>query len=172
MKRHAAIFAVGGVAVAALFLQRSPAQNPPPTSQPTTQPLDDRPIPETKGPITYYVQHCARCHGDISAAYIGIKHPKRGAELRKVIADMATGPAQAPLEDAALDEQTKLHEAMFDDKPYAWLDRNQKPAVVEQLENTDAALVNGNTTDTPARTDDYRAEFHWNAGKLVITKRK
>lgn len=161
-----------GVFVSAVALSHTgSAESPPATSQPAPRP-QDKPIPETNGPITYYVEHCARCHGDISAAYVGVKKPKHRAELRKVIEDMATGPANAPLDKEGLDEQAKLHEAMFGDKPYAWIDRSQNPAVVEKLENTEVRLVYGDTVETPRRTDDYRAEFNRRDGKLVVTKLK
>ena len=113
-------------------------------------------VPVTAGPITYYTANCARCHGDASAAYEGIINPKHGDALRQVISDMVDGPAQAAIDPTQLDDQVRLHEAMFDHKPYAWFDAAAAGVITgEKLDNTRVGLANGDVT-TDAKVDGYR----------------
>lgn len=89
------------------------------TSQPSS-------IAPAVGPIAYYVASCARCHGDITATYVGLQNPKRGKELEQIVDEMAAGPAQAPLDAEGLKQQTALHEAMFGKTPFIWLDPSSR----------------------------------------------
>lgn len=139
----------------------APANPPPPVAAAPA-------VPQTNGPITYYVMNCARCHGDISSAYVDVTRPKRGDALKQVIADMATGPADAPLDEAGLSEQVRLHEAMFDHKPYAWTDPAIKNLYAgEQLDNTKVTLTVGDLLRDPG-TDGYRFAFNSREGILHV----
>ena len=109
------------VALASIAAWPHAASSDPPATQPTTAAVATPPEPVV-GPIAYYIDKCARCHGDVSAAYVGLEHPKRGKPLERIIDDMAAGPSQSPLDAEGLKQQTALHEAMFGKTPFVWLD--------------------------------------------------
>jgi len=94
------------------------AQEQPQKEAATQMPGDG---PRTTGfqPLDYFQNQCARCHGDYGAAY----GPTFGAKLtdenmRKVVGDMADGPAQSSLTPAALDAQTAFHKALRDKQTF------------------------------------------------------
>ncbi|HEX8341376.1 MAG TPA: hypothetical protein VF624_10755 [Tepidisphaeraceae bacterium] len=107
------LLAIGAVG-AALLRPRAEEAAHLPVAPPATQPA------VVVGPITYYNNNCNRCHGQVDAAYPDSKNPPKGEQLKQVIQEMAEGPAQAPLDEAALAEQVKLHEAIFGGGPYVW----------------------------------------------------
>jgi hypothetical protein len=91
----------------------TPPTTPVFAAPPTSQPVE--------GPITYYNNNCNRCHGQVDNAYADSHNPPKGEALKKIIQEMAEGPAQAPLDEAGLAEQVKLHEAIFGGGPYVWM---------------------------------------------------
>ena len=70
-------------------------------------------------PIDYFDQNCSRCHGPYGSFYgnefgRGLTDQK----LREVIADMASGPGNAPLGEAELDVQAAYHRSLLDRRPF------------------------------------------------------
>lgn len=135
------------------------------TSQPAEQ------ATPAVGPIAYYVAKCARCHGDVSAAYVGLEHPKTGKVLEQEIDDMASGPSQSPLDPEGLKQQTAMHEAMFRKTPFVWIDPNVKDRVAGEV-------LNGTTLtfETPAgpsaapTVTENRFELPKQAGTLIAKR--
>jgi len=83
------------------------ADHPAPATAPSTQPL-------TVGPISYFEDHCARCHGSFGSGYLPESMKRHDpAALKKLIRDMAAGPAQAPLEGTDLDAQAAYHQSLL-----------------------------------------------------------
>lgn len=87
-----------------------------PTTTPTTPTVST-----TNGfaPIAYYDEHCSRCHGQFGTGYL----PDMGKRLnddalRKVIREMADGPAAAPLDDAQLEAELAYHRSFLDGTPF------------------------------------------------------
>ncbi len=77
---------------------------------------------------TYFQDRCARCHGAYGANY-NLQHMAQSSDekLREVIAAMADGPGQAPLEARQLEAQTAYHRSMMDGKPFLILTNRIAP---------------------------------------------
>lgn len=84
-------------------------------------------IRDTQGPLSYFINNCARCHGPMEDAYKEFATPRHGEALREMIVIMANGPAMAPLDEPSLQQQFDLHMAILERKPYVWID----PAVTD-----------------------------------------
>ena len=121
------------------------------------QPQKDQPqIVPTDGPVTYYISHCARCHGDPDTAYPDeqdqpLKQHARGDELRRMIREMSDAYAPNKLDDASVEQQVVLHNAMFDHKPYVWIDRSRADVIAGEV-------INGSVVETDQKT--ARVEAH------------
>jgi cytochrome c553 len=120
-------------------------------------------IIQTKGPVTWYINHCARCHGDPDTAYADEpdqppRQHARGDELRRMIREMTAAYAPVPLNDAELQSQLVLHEALFDHKPYVWIDRTIKDEQAIAGEIIPGSVVR--IADTQAHISDHRFAIH------------
>ncbi|HEY0009256.1 MAG TPA: hypothetical protein VGB55_11070 [Tepidisphaeraceae bacterium] len=112
--------------------------------------------PEVTGPITYFIESCSRCHGEIDSPYVGLTAPNRGDALNTVLQAMAEGPAAAPLDPAGLAEQRKLHDAIYDQQPYVWINPTQKETVSgETLPDTKLTLIKDGQA-TPVTVEENR----------------
>lgn len=156
MKRQRTILrpaAVLSITVACVTGLTRPAESQSSASQPAaTRPADAAPA---VGPIAYYVANCARCHGDIAEPYLGLDQPKRGQDMVEAIEEMAAGPAQAPLEPDALRQQVALHNAIFDKKPFVWIDPTRRDAVAgEVLPGTTLSFEGPDGTSAPPVKDN------------------
>jgi hypothetical protein len=72
------------------------------------------------GALTYFTQHCARCHGP-EGQFWGEKYARDLPldQLRATVERMAVGPGQAPVDDAPLTALTELTHAIGTKMPYA-----------------------------------------------------
>jgi hypothetical protein len=71
------------------------------------------------GPVSYFENNCARCHGSLGSSYgAGFGKKLSTAALRKTISDMARGPGQAPISGLDLDAQLAFHQALIAHSPY------------------------------------------------------
>ena len=123
------------------------------------------------GPIAYYVAKCARCHGDVSAAYVGLEHPKTGKVLEQEIDDMATGPSQSPLDPEGLKQQTALHEAMFRKTPFVWIDPSVKDRIAGEVLNGTNLTFETATGPGPAPiVTENRFELPKQPGTLIARR--
>jgi hypothetical protein len=90
------------------------------TTAPTTAPANGLNSPTGFGPLSYFQDNCARCHGDYGSAYgEGFGKHLADAQLEKVIDDMAFGPGNAPLQPRELAVQVAYHKAMIAGQPFA-----------------------------------------------------
>ncbi len=117
-------------------------------------------VPDTSGPVSYFVDNCMRCHNPPDVAYMEFANPRRDDELRRMILLMATTLAMSPSDPHILQGQYDLHLAMLDRAPYVWLDsENNNPAsdiiVGERIEPTEVFLLTA-TTRLRAATDKHR----------------
>ncbi|GIW78059.1 MAG: hypothetical protein KatS3mg104_3122 [Phycisphaerae bacterium] len=85
---------------------------------------EDWVITETQGPVTYYMNHCARCHRSPEEAYTEFKVPKRGEALRSAIRQMMENVARSASDEIILQQQYELHLSILDKTPYLWMDRS------------------------------------------------
>ncbi|HEX8324918.1 MAG TPA: hypothetical protein VF595_13515 [Tepidisphaeraceae bacterium] len=161
-RRHSIRLPAVTLAVAACALAwPRPATSETPASQPTTA------AAPVVGPIAYFIDRCARCHGEINAPYLGLDKPKRGHAMEEAIAEMAAGPAQAPLEPDGLRQQVALHDAIFDKKPFVWLDPTRRDVIAgEVLPGTTLTFEGSKGTVTPL-VKDNRFELPRQAGTLI-----
>jgi hypothetical protein len=116
-------------------------------------------VRETRGPVSYFVNYCMRCHNSPDVAYMEFANPRRDDELRRMILLMATTLAMSPSDPQTLQGQYDLHLAMLDRDPYVWLDSEDNPAsdiiVGERIEPTEVYLLTA-TTRLRAATDQHR----------------
>lgn len=166
-RRHIVVPTVALAAALAVAWPR-PAASEPPATQPTTMATAAGPV---VGPIAYYIDKCARCHGDVSAAYVGVDHPKRGKALEQVIDDMAYGPAQSPLDPEGLKQQTALHEAMFGKTPFVWIDPTPGARVTgEALPGTTVTFEPAGGAAADVAVADNRFDLPRKPGTLVAKR--
>ena len=124
---------VGGLLVLATFVCGAPKAN----------------VALADGPISYFNAKCARCHGPYGSFYgedFGRKLTDR--QLRKVVADMAAGPAQASLSGQELEAQVAFHRALIARQPFlAWTGMDADSATGEVTPGARVhATVNGRPT--------------------------
>lgn len=77
------------------------------------------PVLPKVGPISYFDDHCAKCHGPQGSFYgddFG-KNLKEGA-LHKVVDDMCRHQGEAPLDGADLEAEVAYHRAMIAKEPF------------------------------------------------------
>lgn len=71
------------------------------------------------GPVSYFEDHCARCHGDHGSNYDPQALKKlTEAQLRKYVRDMSMGPGNGPLEGLDLEAQVAYHRALIRKQPF------------------------------------------------------
>ncbi len=90
----------------------------------TTAPATTRAAPGAApafAPIAYYEESCSRCHGQAGTGYPPDMGQRLGdAALRKVVKDMAEGPAAAALDEAQVDAETAYHRSLAEGTPFIW----------------------------------------------------
>lgn len=124
---------LGILAALALSLASSRAGDRPATA-PTSAPTTARTSTNGFGPITYYEEHCSRCHGQFGTGYLPDMDKRLTDDaLRKVILEMAEGPAAAPLDEAQLDAEMAYHRSFIDGTPF--------------VARTDAKALKGEVTE-------------------------
>jgi mono/diheme cytochrome c family protein len=104
------------------------------------------------GPITYFEDHCARCHGSYGSGYLPESLSRRDDEsLRRIIRDMSAGPAQAPLADADVDAQVAYHRSLLARVPFiATTQRTADKLAGEATAGSTLEIdVNGKRTEIP-----------------------
>lgn len=80
-------------------------------------------LPLTLGPISYFENHCARCHGSGGSFYGDdfARNLKHDSDLYHFVEEMAAGPGGAPLQDVNLEAQVAWHRSLVDKRPFlAW----------------------------------------------------
>jgi hypothetical protein len=133
-------------------------------------PVFDGDIPETEGPVTYFLTNCGRCHGPAEDAYVEFPNPRRGEALRAMIKHMASTLAMSASDDQTVQEQYDLHLAIIDKTPYAWIDPTPTGTLAgEIIPGTDVYLL----TDTGrirANVDEHRFALPDEPGKIEIER--
>ena len=85
-------------------------------------------------PLAYFNEKCARCHGEYGSFYgDDFAKGRDDASLHAIVAEMANGPAQAPLAPADLEVVTAWHRAFRDKKPFVAVVKSEKTADGWQL---------------------------------------
>jgi hypothetical protein len=117
MMRRAALILLGTLGTSLASSQVGDRATTTPTTSPTTAPATA--TTNGFGPITYYEEYCSRCHGQFGTGYL----PDMGKRLsddalRRIIKDMAEGPAAAPLDDAQLEAELAYHRSFLDGTPF------------------------------------------------------
>lgn len=140
-----------------------------------TEPADGVPVfagevPDTDGPVTYFVSNCSRCHGPADSAYSEFKEPKRGDALRVMIKTMADGPAMAASDPQTVQEQYDLHLAIIDKLPYVWIDPNQHGVVAGEVIPGTTVTLQTDSGEIRAAVDAYGFALPDQPGKIVIER--
>jgi hypothetical protein len=74
------------------------------------------------GPISYFEDHCANCHGSMGSNY-GDKFGEglSDARLSQVVKEMCDGPGNAPLDGEELKAEIAFHRALAKKQPFVSL---------------------------------------------------
>ena len=107
-RNSAAILAAGAILCACS--PSAPAPGAP--AHAATQP------PLSTGTISYFEQHCARCHGPYGELYPRPFAAHTDEELARIVREMVTGPARSTLPERELDALTDYHRAMANSAPF------------------------------------------------------
>lgn len=71
------------------------------------------------GPLTFFEDRCARCHGPYGAMYVpGMSERLDRRTLARVVREMVEGPAQARLDPQDLAALTAFHLSLDDARPF------------------------------------------------------
>lgn len=127
-------------------------------------------IPDTVGPVTYFVNNCSRCHGPADNAYSEFNDPKRGDALRVMIKTMADGPAMAASDEQTIQQQYDLHIAILDKLPYVWLDPNSQDVIAGEIIPGTTVTLETPTGPIRAAIDDHAFALPNEPGKIVVTR--
>ncbi len=93
----------------------APATEPPAIKQPAAAAA----TPLGFGPIGYFENHCARCHGPYGSFYGDeFAASLEGDHLREVVKEMVFGAAQSSLKDPEIDLLTAYHRSMVAGEPF------------------------------------------------------
>ena len=121
-------------------------------------------------PLAYFNANCARCHGEYGSFY-GEDFAKGldDAALHDIVAEMANGPAQAPLAPADLDAVTRWHRAVRDKKPFVVVVKSEKTGAGWQLsgEISPGATLQVNGKDIEVKGSDWTASVAPDDAKSV-----
>lgn len=98
--------------------------------------------PLARGPISYFQQRCAACHGAHGSQYLPGFASREGArDLRTVVEEMAAGPAMSPVDGEDLEALTAFHRALSAGAPFvAWLGRDGGDLVGEVMPGAGAEV--------------------------------
>lgn len=142
----ATIATVAGIAIAAAVDAQAPTTGPQATTQPTAASMPAANQPGTGfGPISYFQDNCARCHGPYGSFYggqFGNNLPPGG--LRPMVKLMTEGPGGAPLDGRELDLLVAWHQSLINKTPFVILvdtDGGQSEPLVARGEVTPGATV-------------------------------
>lgn len=135
------------------------ADDKPTTEKSASEPLD---FPA----VTYFENSCARCHGPYGVNY-DLKHLalSSDARLREVIATMADGPGQAPLDVRQVAAQTAYHRSFMDGKPFVIVNKaipgDQKLILSGEVvaDTTVKVSLAGKTIDATITDNEWKAEL-------------
>ncbi len=99
--------------VLALALAGCGAERPSPGPRPTAAAF---------GPISYFEDHCARCHGSYGYLYaMPFVLDPASETFQEKVREMVVGPAQSSLTPGELDALVAYHRSMVDGRPFiAW----------------------------------------------------
>ena len=138
---------------------------------PTTRPADaDATAGPAAFPIAYFNANCAGCHGDYGSFWgDGFAADYGDDELREVVAEMAAGPAFAPLDGPALDVQTAYNRSLTAAAtgPFLVISALADGVVSGEVTPGSAVTVDG----TPATVDGHRWSAEATAAARVTAVR-
>lgn len=115
------------------------------------------PVPLNFGPISYFEQNCARCHGPLGSNF-GAKFAANldNERLFVVVNQMAKGPGNAPLADLALEAEVAFHRALAKKEPFiSWAGTASGKLVGEVTPDSQLVFVAAGS-ETSATLEDER----------------
>lgn len=98
--------------------------------------------PLSPGPVEFFENQCARCHGTGGSNFVVASLKKRSAaSLKAEIKSMASGPGQSPISGRDLDAQVALHQSFIKGKPFLSLTRLMGTGLSGEVIGTDKVSV-------------------------------
>lgn len=137
----------------------------------STSQTDNWIIVDTQGPVTYYMNHCARCHRSPEEAYTEFQNPKRGEALRKAIRQMAENVARSPFDEVILQQQYELHLSILDKSPYLWIDPSiTDPIIVGEIIPGSEVFLQTGSNRLRARIMEHRFVLPAEPGTIQVQR--
>ena len=125
--------------------------------------------PKTEPPLTYFANHCQRCHGEQGAQYDPtLGKGKTDAWLTQEIVDMADGPGQGSLEGDALKAQVAFHRSLILKEPFVYVAKIGDGTISGETTPKTAITVVVGTKRIPAKV----TETTWTATIPATAKAK
>lgn len=143
------------VTMAVLAFARQSQKEQTPATQPATR-LSAEQLEHARRPITYFNDKCGKCHGNYGSYWLeGVIAGLDEKKLREVVDEMAAGPAQAPLEGAALEAQVAYHRSLADERPFitAYL---EKDALAGEVTPGSRVILVMDGREVPATVEEHR----------------
>jgi hypothetical protein len=154
---------MGAATIATVFAPLSLADGPttlPTTIAAATMPTENfLPVaPAGFGPIDYFENSCARCHGDYGSNYIPASLAKRNAaSMTTEVAQMAAGPGRGALTPEQTALESAFHMAMAQQKPFVCVTAQNGDTITgEATPGTHFELQSNGVTYPVKPTSDYQ----------------
>lgn len=112
------------------------------------------------GPISYFEDHCANCHGSMGSDY-GDKFGAglSDAKLAQVVKEMCDGPGNAPLEGEELKAEIAFHRSLAKHQPFvSWTETKANKLIGEAPPGSKVWVVTAS-----GQTSATLEEARWNA---------
>ncbi len=147
----------------------TPAAPPPPAAAVPAGPVERL----TVGPITFFNESCARCHGSYGSNYGEALRQPGDDELTRIIGEMIVGPAMSDLPQPDIRAQVAYHRSLIDGRPFVAVTGRDASSISGEI--TPGAAVDvvaaGRRVGATVTGHTWRAEIPGLSGALVIEAR-
>ena len=111
--------------------------------------------PLSPGPIEYFENQCARCHGTRGSNFVVASLKRRSpASLKAEIQSMASGPGQSPISGRDLDAQVALHRSIIKGTPFLSFTKSANGVLSGEVVGSEIVAIKYGTTRIPAKVAD------------------
>ncbi len=166
--------ACGGLAALLLVLaacERTPS--PPVPAGPAAAALAGPVEPLTVGPITFFNESCARCHGSYGSNYGEALRRLGDDELTRIVGEMIVGPAMSDLSQPDTRAQVAYHRSLIDGRPFVAMTGRDASSISGEVTPGAAVgvVAGGRRVGATVTGHTWRAEIPGGGGALVIEAR-
>lgn len=112
------------------------------------------------GPVSYFENNCARCHGSMGSSYgNGFGKGLSADALRKKVSEMAKGPGQAPISGIDLDAEVAFHQALISHQPFVAVTSIDDSMIKGEAITGSKISASAGKKNLAVKTDEYNWEI-------------